>query len=49
MRLPITATTPLLNLLGTLSGKDRNLLRRHHKMHYVDCPGIPTRMPPHEW
>ena len=40
---------PLLNPLGTPSGKIEIYSDAIAKMHYEDCPGIPTRMPPHEW
>lgn len=40
---------PLLNPLGTPSGKIEIYSDAIAKMHYEDCPGIPTSMPPHEW
>lgn len=40
---------PLLNPLGTPSGKIEIYSDAIAKMHYADCPGIPTWMPPHEW
>ncbi len=40
---------PLLNPLGTPSGKIEIYSDAVAKMGYADCPGIPTWMPPHEW
>lgn len=40
---------PLLNPLGTPSGKIEIHSDTVEKMGYDDCKGIPTWMPPHEW
>ncbi len=40
---------PLLNPLGTPSGKIEIYSDAVAKMGYEDCKGIPTWMPPHEW
>ncbi|WP_411706403.1 trimethylamine-N-oxide reductase TorA [Edaphovirga cremea] len=40
---------PLLNPLGTPSGKIEIHSDAIAKMNYADCQGIPTWMPPHEW
>ncbi len=40
---------PLLNPLGTPSGKIEIYSDAIEKMGYEDCKGIPTWMPPHEW
>ncbi|WP_114191904.1 trimethylamine-N-oxide reductase TorA [Edaphovirga cremea] len=40
---------PLLNPLGTPSGKIEIHSDAIAKMKYADCQGIPTWMPPHEW
>ncbi|HFR4112404.1 TPA: trimethylamine-N-oxide reductase TorA [Yersinia enterocolitica] len=40
---------PLLNPLGTPSGKIEIYSDTIAKMEYADCQGIPTWMPPHEW
>jgi trimethylamine-N-oxide reductase (cytochrome c) len=40
---------PLLNPLGTPSGKIEIYSDAIAKMKYADCQGIPTWMPPHEW
>ncbi|MCZ4677023.1 trimethylamine-N-oxide reductase TorA [Citrobacter sedlakii] len=40
---------PLLNPLGTPSGKIEIFSETVAKMKYDDCKGIPTWMPPHEW
>jgi trimethylamine-N-oxide reductase (cytochrome c) len=40
---------PLLNPLGTPSGKIEIYSDAVAKMNYDDCKGIPTWMPPHEW
>ncbi|QHA88787.1 trimethylamine-N-oxide reductase TorA [Serratia rhizosphaerae] len=40
---------PLLNPLGTPSGKIEIYSDAIAKMHYQDCRGMPSWMPPHEW
>lgn len=40
---------PLLNPLGTPSGKIEIYSATIDKMHYEDCKAIPTWMPPYEW
>ncbi len=40
---------PLLNPLGTPSGKIEIFSDAVEKMGYEDCKGMPTWMPPHEW
>lgn len=40
---------PLLNPLGTPSGRIEIFSRSVAKMNYDDCPGLPGWFPPHEW
>ncbi|MFU9137669.1 trimethylamine-N-oxide reductase TorA [Erwinia tasmaniensis] len=40
---------PLLNPLGTPSGKIEIFSRTVAEMNYADCPGLPGWLPPHEW
>ncbi len=40
---------PLLNPLGTPSGKIEIYSEAVAKMGYADCPGLPGWLPPHEW
>ncbi len=40
---------PLLNPLGTPSGKIEIYSQAIANMHYDDCPGLPGWRPPHEW
>ncbi|WP_421804494.1 trimethylamine-N-oxide reductase TorA [Jejubacter calystegiae] len=40
---------PLLNPLGTPSGKIEIYSEAVAKMGYTDCPGLPGWLPPHEW
>ncbi len=40
---------PLLNPLGTPSGKIEIYSETVAKMGYADCPGLPGWLPPHEW
>ncbi|QKJ87825.1 Trimethylamine N-oxide reductase I catalytic subunit [Paramixta manurensis] len=40
---------PLLNPLGTPSGKIEIFSQTVAKMNYADCPGLPGWLPPYEW